>query len=332
MNKKIITYIILALIIIIALIYIFTADFSPKKTTWGVTFSQQYAQYELGLDWQKTYTAILDDLKVDHIRLSAYWNYNEPTQGQYNFSDLDWQIDQASARGTQIILAVGRKLPRWPECHDPLWIKDLPTDQIQKQQLNYITTVINKYKDNKNIIAWQIENEPFLGGFGFCPLLDKGFLNREIELVKSLSDKPTMITDSGELSSWMPAGKTNADILGSTLYRVVYNPIIGYIHWPVPPFIYYAKTKIVKALTHKQKIIVAELQAESWHKANVNLEQMTQQDHDKSMSLKQLQKNINFSQRAGFDEVYLWGAEWWYLMKEQKGNPTYWDEAKKLWH
>ena len=29
-------------------------------------------------------------------------------------------------------------------------------------------------------------------------------------------------------------------------------------------------------------------------------------------------------------EFYLWGAEWWYWMKEKQNKPEIWDEAKKL--
>jgi hypothetical protein len=49
------------------------------------------------------------------------------------------------------------------------------------------------------------------------------------------------------------------------------------------------------------------------------------------MSLRQLKENISFTRRAGFDEAYLWGAEWWYYMKTEKDYSSYWDEAKKLW-
>lgn len=331
MKKKLLITITVIILLIAATVAAFAADFSAKKITWGITFSQPYAQFELGLDWQKAYLAILDDLKVDNVRLSAYWNYIEPVPNVYNFADLDWQINEASQRGIKIILGVGRKLPRWPECHDPIWIKSLSTDKIQERQLEYIKNTVNRYKDNENIIAWQVENEPFLKTFGECPPLDKEFLAEEVKLAKSLSNKPTIVSDSGELSTWLPAGKTDTNFLGTTLYRVVYNPVIGYVHWPVPPFLYYLKSKIVKQITDKEKIFVAELQGESWHKADTNLQQMSLEEHSESMSIEQFQNNIRFAQKAGFDEIYLWGVEWWYFMKEQRGYPNYWEEAKELW-
>jgi len=58
---------------------------------------------------------------------------------------------------------------------------------------------------------------------------------------------------------------------------------------------------------------------------------MTIQEGFDSMSLGQFKKNITFAKEAGFDEVYLWGVEWWYLLKEKKNYPNYWETAKKLW-
>ena len=179
---KIFGLIFLVLAVIALLIY--NLNFVPAKTTWGVTFSQQYTTVELGLDWKETYLAILDDLKVDHLRLSAYWNANEPQKGQYDFSDLDWQVDQASQRGVKIILAVGRRLPRWPECHDPVWLNSLSAQEQKDSLILYIKTVMDRYKNNLNIITWQIENEPYLSSFGMCPPPDREFFKSEVALAK----------------------------------------------------------------------------------------------------------------------------------------------------
>jgi len=321
--------ILLIAIAIIALVYFW--NFSPKEMAWGVTFSKKYAQYELGLDWKKTYLAILDDLKVDHIRLLAYWDEIEPDAGKYNFTDLDWQINEASKRDVKIILAAGRRLPRWPECHDPIWIKDQSPNIIADNQLKYITETIKRYDSNKGIIYWQIENEPYLKYFGICPPLDKEFFKKEIALAKSLTVKPILVTDSGELGLWIPASRSGGDILGTTLYRVVYNKTFGYVKYFLPPSFYFAKSLMVKIFSPVERIIVAELQAEAWHKENENLKQMTLDEGFQSMSLKQFKNNIDFSKKAGFDEVYLWGVEWWYLAKENKAYGSYWNEAKKLW-
>jgi len=329
-SKKII-FLIAALLVAIGLIVAaYFLNFN-QPMDWGVTFSWPYAQNELGLDPREVYLAILDDLKVDRIRLSAYWNDVEFQKGKYDFFNLDWQMAEAQKRQVKVILAVGRRLPRWPECHDPSWLSDLNPIEAEEKQLEFVETVIKHYKNNDNLLYWQIENEPYLSTFGICPPLNPDLFKAEVSLAKNLSDKPVLVTDSGELSTWWPISHSGGDILGTTLYRVVYNPTIGYFRWFTPPVFYWARVQLIKSISPIKKVIVAELQGESWHKADKNLATMTLAEHNESLSLNQFKKNISFARRAGFDEAYLWGAEWWYLMKTKQGYSGYWDEAKKLW-
>jgi len=323
-----ITIVILAIIMFIVL---FIISFPKGHVDWGVTFSPSYAQDELGLDWQETYLAILDDLKVSHIRLSAYWNQIEPKPGQYNFSDLDWQIEEAVSRDVKIILGVGRRLPRWPECHDPVWIKNLPKNEIHQHQLALVETIVRRYEDNDNIIIWQVENEPYLEIFGECPPLDKTFLDQEIALVRSLNPKPIMLTDSGELSGWLRIGRHDKDIIGTTLYRVVYNNKTGYWHYPLSASYYYFKSLFNQKVFGTKEVIVAELQTEAWHTDGKNLTEMALEEQYKSLSPEQFKENVSFSRKAGFGTVYLWGAEWWYYLKTERDTDDFWLEAKKLW-
>lgn len=302
-----------------------------RPMNWGVTFSWPYAQHELGLDPQEAYLAILDDLKVDRLRLSAYWNEIESVKGKYDFTNLDWQMAEASKRNVKVVLAVGRRLPRWPECHDPAWLKDNNSIDNDDRLLKFVETTVNRYRDYDNILYWQVENEPYLSTFGICPRLDEDLFKAEIALVKKLDQRQILVTDSGELSTWWPISRSGGDLLGTTLYRVVYNDWFGYFRWLTPPFFYWSRVEIIKKVSPLKRVIVAELQAESWHGSDKTLRDMTQAEHDKSMSLKQFKNNITFTRQAGFDEAYLWGVEWWYFMKTQKNNSEYWDEAKKLW-
>jgi len=325
-------YIILVTLIVIIGLVVATYFLKfNQPMNWGVTFSWPYTQFELGLDPQEVYLAILDDLKVDHIRLSAYWNEIEIQKGQYDFSDLDFLMKEAKDRNVKVILAVGRRLPRWPECHDPLWLSTTNAIEAEDDQLKFVEKVVTRYKDFDNILYWQVENEPYLSTFGICPPLQTDLFKSEIKLVKKLSAKPVLVTDSGELSTWWPISQSGGDILGTTLYRVVYNPTIGYFRWFTPPFFYWIRVEAIKKFTSIKRVIVAELQVESWHKASKNLAQMTLAEHNESMSLNQFKANIDFTRRAGFDEAYLWGVEWWYFMKTQQNYPSYWEEAKKLW-
>lgn len=266
-------------------------------------------------------------IKGKKLRLSAYWNEVEPASGDFKWQDLDWQIEKASENKVKIILAVGGRLPRWPECHFPGWTADLTKSERESKILNYIKETIKRYKDNKNIAAWQIENEPFLSHFGKCPKVDGEFLDDEIALVKKMDSRPVIITDSGELSFWIPAAK-RADIFGTTMYRDTYSQFLKmYVHYPIEPGFFKFKKNITRVFAHPQKWIVIELQAEPWCKTA--FQSLSQAERDKTMNLEKFKEILDFSRKAGFNEFYLWGAEWWYWERAQ-GRPGMWEEANKL--
>ena len=162
------------------------STYDKSELSYGVTFSKKHA-LSLELDWQDLFTNILDDLKVKRLRIPAYWDEVEKINGQYDYADLDWQIEEAAKRNAQIVLAVGGRLPRWPECHLPEWTHDLEKEVRENETFEYITKTIERYKDYPNIFAWQIENEFFLTKFGECPNFGTKFLDAEIELVKKLA-------------------------------------------------------------------------------------------------------------------------------------------------
>jgi hypothetical protein len=328
-SKKIILIIIIVLgILIISCFSYFFLGQAPKaeQMTFGVSFSIHRAE-RLGLNWREAYLAILDELGVQNLRLGAYWDRIESEEGNFNFEDLDWQIEEAGKRGVKVILAVGRKLPGWPECFEPDWAKKLGLKEQEEKILNMLTRAIERYKENQTIQVWQVENEPLFPYFGICPKPNRKFLDKEIALVKSLDSRPIIITDSGELSFWLASAK-RAEIFGTTLYQVVHNRYLGYIHHIFPPVFYWRKANLIKKLFGVEKVIISELQAEPWA-GDKDLAKMSDEEQAKSMDLEQFKKNINFARRTGFSEAYLWGAEWWYWRKLQ-GDSSIWDEAKKL--
>jgi len=158
--------------------------------------------------------------------------------------------------------------------------------------------------------------------------LDKDFLIKEISLVRKLDKKrPIILTASGELSSWIQPA-IYADVLGTTLYRIIWNDRIGHITYPIPAVFYYKRANFVKRVTGIEKVIIIELQAEPWGPKMIYETDVRFQTA--SMDLDKFKGIIDYTYRTGFDEAYLWGVEWWYQRKEQ-GNDTVWSEAKKLW-
>jgi len=329
-RPKLLASVLLFLAVINGWIFLFFLDYeNGKPLTWGVTFSDKYAR-DLELDWRKAYLAILDDLRISDIRLIAYWDQIEETPDVFVYDDLDWQIAEANKRGVKIVLSVGRRAPRWPECHDPLWLRLLAPLAAREQQLDFIQRIIARYKDNPNITAWQIENEPLFVLFGECPLPNKQFLAQEVSAVRTFDQRPIIITDSGELNHWQGAASIG-DKLGITMYRIVWNRYLGFWdYWFVPPAVYRLKADVTKML-HKNlnDVIVTELQMEPWT-LDKRMVELTSEERERSFTLERFRNNIEYVKRAGFTETYLWGVEYWYWLKEH-GQSDIWNESKKLW-
>ena len=301
---------------------------APSSYTYGVSFSKLRAD-ELHLDWKETYEAILNDLGVRHFRLVAHWPMIEPEQGIYDFEALDYQMDLAREYDADIILAIGRRTPSWPECHTPEWAKELSPKEQNEALLETLETVVLRYKDHEALLYWQVENEPFLTMFAYehCGDLDTDFLDEEIALVKTLDPgRQILITDSGNLGTWTGA-YTRGDIFGTSIYRYLWNPDIGPFKSILPSSFYRAKGNVLALLYGKKEIIAIEISAEPWLltpivEAPISL-QLSMMNEERFADI------IAFSQDTYFARQYFWGAEWWYSMKNS-GRPEFWERAKKL--
>ena len=120
----------------------------------GVTYSARNAE-DFGMSRTSVFTEILDDLKVRHIRLPVYWTEVEKENDKYDFSEIDWQLREAEKRGAEIILAVGRKLPRWPECFVPEWVSAKKDRNFEETELfDYIETTVERYNNNPALKIW----------------------------------------------------------------------------------------------------------------------------------------------------------------------------------
>lgn len=305
----------------------FKIPVNPKEgINYGVTFSKPYA-LDFGLDWKKTYLAILDDLGVKRLRIPVYWNLIEPQQDSFNFTDLDWQISEAKKRGASVILVIGRRVPRWPECFVPNWAEEWNETAQQERIFEMLRKVVLRYKDEENVWAWQVENEPFLNSYGNCPKFDKEFFEKELEIVKSLDkDKKIIITESGELSTWL-RGSKYGDILGISLYRVVWNDRWGYFNHFFPTFYYDFKGWFINQF-RKKTIFISEMQAEPW--GRVPNPELPIEEQFEKYNINEFNKSLNFVARTEFKDVYFWGVEWWYWLKEKQDKPEFWERGKEL--
>jgi len=290
----------------------------------GVTFSKKYAT-EIGLNWRELYFAILDDLQVKNIRLPIYWDEIESEKGNFNYSDYDFMISEGSKRNVRFIINIGWRLPRWPECHAPEWTNQEDLAHVQERALLMLEKTVRRYQDNPSILYWQVENEPFLNTFVICPPSDEAFFAKEVALVKSLDKRPIMFSGPGELNMWRKEAKYG-DVFGTTMYRVIWNKVIGYMRYPIPALFYRFKAWLVNIPADKRLIV--ELQAEPWVPQG-KIIYLSKTEADYSFSLDQFKANLQYALDTKFKQAYLWGVEWWYWQYKH-GDKSFWDLARTL--
>jgi hypothetical protein len=112
------------------------------------------------------------------------------------------------------------------------------------------------------------------------------------------------------------------------MYKEVYTEQYGHFKYPVGPRFFQIKQWIIERFADQENAIVIELQAEPWL-AGTTTDAPIGEQLD-AMDEKQLRSNVEFARQGGFQEIYLWGVEWWYWMKTTGERPEVWDEARKL--
>jgi hypothetical protein len=291
----------------------------------GVSFSQVQAE-RYGSNWQQNYTELMDQLGFRHIRVAAYWDRLEPAPGVYDFTQTDYMVDEASKRDAKLTMVIGQKSLRVPECYYPAWLDRNNPDVVHAESLKMLQAVVDHYKDNHTIEAWQLENEFLLKVFGNCPSqnLNSQALQAEYNLVKSLdSSRPIIITQSTQ--SGFPARLPYGDIFGFSMYRWVWGPV-GYFRYPQSGIYNWWKAAIINYYTGAD-IKIHELQAEAWGKTGN--ENLSPQEAFTTMNPQLLSDQIEYARQSQIRDFDLWGSEWWYWLK-QHGYPQMWDAVKAL--
>jgi hypothetical protein len=324
----------LLLIIIIGSWYQFKHRHDPVQL--GMSFSVDTAK-DLGVNWQDNYTGLLKDVGVKHLRLMSYWSDIESSPGKYNFKDLDWQFAQAQKYGADVSLAIGIRQPRWPECHRPDWVGKLSPPAQDNQLYNFLTVVVNRYKNNPALNDYQLENEVANHLFGACSSPQTAFnrarLTKEFNLVKSLDSRhPVDINASNQ--SGVPMIGPVGDEVGFSIYRKAYvsqsGPLKFYwSFWYIPTLWHSYRAGLVELL-HGKPTFVHELQTEPWGPSDTKNLSIAEQSQ--SMTDKGIVQNVHFAQETGMHRMYLWGGEWWYWRLTKFHDDSLWNTAKQLYH
>jgi hypothetical protein len=297
-----------------------------EPLVYGITFIHNYAEY-FGLDAHETFLALRDDLGFKRWRLVSYWEDNEPKQGQYDFSELDWQFQKVNEVGGEVSLAVGLRQPRWPECHTPDWVKGQPKSMWYPELKEYMTKVVERYKDNPALISYQLENEYFLSVFADCGEASRERLVEEFNLIKQLDpDHPIIVSLSNNYLG-IPIGQPRADQFGVSVYKRVWDKTITkrYFEYPFPSWYYSWRAGLTEMFTGRDSML-HELQAEPWPPTDLKTSSIAEQN--KSMDSKRLKERIEYGRDTGFRDIDLWGAEWWYWRKVKFNDLSLWNTIK----
>jgi len=307
-------------------------DQSSKPLMLGASFIPDYAK-SLGVDPKDTLDAMFNDLGVKQIRFVGYWDKMEPTEGKYDFSELDWQFAKANAADAKVSLAVGLRQPRWPECHMPTWAANEPMEIWSVQLKAFMKQVVNRYKDNPALQSYQLENEFFLKVFGECPDFSRERLVDEYNFVKDLDPNHPIIVSRSNNALGLPLGAPQADIFAVSVYKRVWDFTFTkrYLEYPFPAWFYGFLGGAGKIVTGKD-LQIHELQAEPWPPNNKNIVDISLEEQSKSLDAKRLQGRFEYGEATGLRSIDLWGAEYWYYRKVKLHDSSVWDVAKEQYH
>lgn len=324
----------------------------PRRSTLlGISFrSPQVAV--LGLDARTTLQTLLT-YPFQLIRLGAYWNRIEPEPGIFLTDELDWQIDAAERAGKQIMLCVGPlKTFSYPEFFVPAHhlkhpfpehtlIKPYAYPSLLTAATEFITRLVERYKQRKSIVAWQLEHEavdPL--GVEHSWRLDVAFVEKEMEaLRKADPTRPIMLNGflptslPVRLSQWwrtrdqgdsLAVAQRMADMVGIDYYPRHALMTIGaktlYMDGSKRPWQQRRRKQVFAwTRTHGQKLLIAEGQAEPWETTTIPPNPYKQGMYSCLPEHVIINYNtcMRWSQQEADLYAYLfWGAEYWMLRKQ----------------
>lgn len=328
--------------VVLAIILFFTGVFygiaewyihkhNSEPLVLGTSFVEDYAE-SFGLDPKETLEAIFKDLGIRQVRLVSYWKEIEPTPGKYDFSGLDWQFNLAKKYGARVSLAIGMRQPRWPECHEPKWITVDPNNRNawEPQLYKYMTAVIERYKTNSALSTYELENEFFMKVFGECKDFNRNRLIYEFNLAKKLDPNHPIIVSRSNNWYGIPVGQPTPDRFAISIYKRVWDAFITkrYFEYPLPPW-FYAALAGSEELWSGKDMIIHELQSEPWAPNFKTVPEISVEEQFKSLNPKRLMDRIEYAKDTGMRTIDLWGAEWWYWLKEDRGEASVWNTVKQ---
>ncbi|HLY31235.1 MAG TPA: beta-galactosidase [Ktedonobacterales bacterium] len=326
-------------------------------TLLGVSFRPLQAA-TFGLDARETLRTLLA-YPFHLIRLGAYWNRIEPEPGAFRPDELDEQLDAAEHAGKQVILCLGPlKTFGYPEFFVPAHHLSQPFPEhtritpaaypaLLAAATDYMTRLVDRYKQRAAIVAWQLEHEavdPL--GVEHSWRLDVSFVERELEALRK-ADPTRPIQMNGflptsalvSLLQWsqtrdqgdsLAVAQRLANIVGIDYYprhaltrlgaRTLYLDGVGSF-WERRRL----RQTFAQAHSHGQAVMISEGQAEPWEAVTTPPNPAGQ--GMSSCLPEHVIANYNacmrWPQQGDPLFAYLfWGADYW-MLRQKSGDPRY---------
>ena len=281
--------------------------------SFGFSFSPKQAEY-LGLAPKESYLALLDGLQPSFIRLPVFWNEVEKKKGKFDFSSIDWYLNEAKKRGILVTVNLGYTAFRYPECWEPRWAWDLEGEEFENALLSFVKNTVSHLANFVNIDAWQVENEQELWLLKpRCRIIKTSLLKKEIEVVRQTDrlSRPVVITFGAQtrVGNFWQRRILLGDVFAVSFFGKSYNKYLRF-H---TNRLWLRNIPLEKALTERagKRFWISEFQAEPWGRTRLN--KMGWEEAKKTMNPEILRKNIELLQKwGGAERVYFWGVEWWY--------------------
>ena len=330
----------------------------PRGTTLlGISFRTPQVE-AFGLEGPATLQRLLA-YPFQLIRLGAYWSRIESQAGEFNTSELDWQIEAAERASKQIILAVGAvKTFGYPEFFVPRhWLEQpLREGSLVRPAANagllsgatqFITRIVTRYRDRGSIVGWQLEHEavdPL--GVEHTWRLGNQFVEMELEALRIADpSRPVMMNGFLPTSSpvrllqwWRTRDQGDslavaarlADIVGIDYYPrhalTSLGPRTVYLAGADLPWQAALRARLFESIRSRGKrLMVCEGQAEPWETTTTppNPERKAMYSCPPEQLVRNYNAAIDWSRPDHPICAYLfWGAEYW-MLRDKSGDPSY---------
>ena len=157
-----------------------------------------------------TDAALMEEMGIDVVRMAEFsWEKMEPREGEFHFEWLEEAISLLAAHGIKTVLGT-------PSAAPPAWIieknpeiqpidsngiqhhfggrhHDCQSNVVYREHIRrFVTKMAQTFKDNPNVIGWQIDNElgNSHGDLCFCPSCENRFrdwLQKKYTTVEALN-------------------------------------------------------------------------------------------------------------------------------------------------